>query len=264
VFFLLFVTGLKAQSKVYAMAMVSNDHVTNASLGHDGLLATKADLVAKSNTLVFAGYDASIELEFASQLPANTPSYVKITTEDNLLRSLVGGSLGGLLSNLLGILLTGNQEFVVEAPLNSGTPVLTGSSTAASQFGTDKLRIVQNDAGEYFVRIMPDLPYNRIKITNKVGNALLGLGATRTLSVYDAYYITGASHCGEPSYTSFTASGTLSLASTGVTNPQNAITSGTTDFSVLSMGLLAVGSTIEQTVYYEGPSDASDIFAIRL
>jgi len=264
VFFVFLFSNVNAQSKVYAMTLVSSDHVTAAGLGHDGLLATKADLVAKSNTLVFAGHDASIELEFATQLAANTPTYVKITAEDNLLGSLLGGSLGTLLSNVLGAVLTGNQEFVVEARLNSGTPMLSGSSTTASQFGTDKLRIVQNSAGEYFIRIMPDQAYNRIKITNKVGNALLGLGATRTLSVYDAYYVTGTTHCGEPAYTSFSAAGIISLASTGVTNAQNVLTTSTTDFSVLSMGLLALGSSIEQTVYYEGLSDAEDRFAIKI
>lgn len=266
VFFLLFICNLNAQTKVYATSSPGNSHVTNISNAHDSNLTTKADLIAKSNTLVLAGYDSFIELQFATTLPANTTTYIRITSEDNLLASLIGGSLGDLLSSLVGVVLIGNQEFSVEASLNGGTALINGSSTVSSQFGTDRLRIVQNAASptQYFIRIIPDQPYNRIKLTNKVGSALLGLGATRTLSVYDAYYLTGTATCGEPTYTSYNATSVVNLASTGVTNPQNVLTASTSDFSKFDIGLLGVGPSIEQTVYFEGLSSATDSFGVRL
>lgn len=58
-----------------------------------------------------------MELSYPNVLPANTTSYVKIQTQDNLLPSLLGGSLGTVVSNVLGAVLVGNQEFTVQAKM---------------------------------------------------------------------------------------------------------------------------------------------------
>jgi hypothetical protein len=82
--------------------------------------------------------------------------------------------------------------------------------------------------------------------------------------VYDAYTISGSATCGEPVYTSTSATSIVNLGDAGVTNPLNVLTASTTDFSVLSVGLLGVGPSIEQAIYYEGPSNATDTFGVRL
>jgi hypothetical protein len=94
------------------------------------------------------------------------------------------------------------------------------------------------------------------------------LGNTKVLNVFEAYYISAPANCGTAAYTNFTGTGisldALQLGSAGVQNPQFAIDANTTNFSVLSLGVLGVGATISQTVYFEGPSTATDQFNVRL
>ena len=264
-FFLNPYTG-SAQTRVYATSATSFQ-ADNVPQSYDQNMTTAAQVRASSGIAVGIGqYSGYVELQYPSLLPANTTSYVKITTDDNLLPSLLGGNLGGLLADVLGAVLIGNQEFTVDAKNNS-TVVLSGDSNVTADFSGDRLRIVINAAGEYLVAITPASAYNRIRLTNRVGS-LLGLGNTKVLNVFEAYYISAPANCGTPAYTNFTGSGitldALQLGSAGVENPQNAIDANTTNFSVLSLGLLGVGATIEQAVYFEGLSTATDQFSVRI
>lgn len=265
-----------AQTRIYAStATTSNiplspNEVLNPASAYDGVMTTAAQVRASSGVALGIGqYAGHIELIYPSMLPANTTSYVKITTQDNLLPALLGGSLGGLLADVLGAVLLGNQEFTIAAkdgPLNADI-VLDGESQIDSDFATDRLRIVRNAAGDFLVAITPAVPYDRIRVTNRVGS-LLGLGNTKTLNVFETYYVSDPANCGSPAYTSFSGTGItldlLQLGTAGVQNPQNAIDASTTNFSTLSLGILGVGSSVEQTVYFEGLSNATDQFAIRV
>lgn len=264
-FFLNPYTG-SAQTRVYASSATSADS-DNVPQSYDQNMTTAAQVRASSGVLIGIGqYSGYVELQFPSLLPANTTSYVKITTDDNLLPSLLGGNLGGLLANVAGTLLIGNQEFSVDAK-NAGATVLHGDSNVTADFSGDRLRVVINPAGEYLIAITPASAYNRIRLTNRVGS-LIGLGNTKVLNVFEAYYISLPANCGSPAYTNFTGSGisldALQLGSAGVQNPQFAIDANTTNFSVLSLGILGVGATISQTVYFEGLSGATDQFSVRL
>ncbi|MCO6148376.1 hypothetical protein [Flavobacterium sp. NRK1] len=261
VFFLLFICNLNAQTKVYATSLVNaSTNTDNEGNAVDQNLTTAADVRAYSGVVVFGGaYVGTLDFQFPSTLTANTTSYVKIQADQaNLLSGLLGGSLASLLTTILG-----SQEFTVEVKNSAGTNVLSGNSQTNGDFGTSKLGIVVNAAGEYFIKITPDQDYKRIKITNRYAT-LLGTGVTKKLKVYDAYYLTGTATCGEPTYTSYNATSVVSLASTGVTNPQNVLTASTSDFSKFDIGLLGVGPSIEQTVYFEGLSSATDSFGVRL
>lgn len=255
-----------SQTRVYASSATSFQS-DNVPQSYDQNLTTAAQVRASTGILVGVGqYSGYVELQYPGLVPANTTSYVKITTDDNLLPSLLGGNLGGLLADVLGAVLIGNQEFTVEAK-NNTTVVLDGDSNVAGDFAGDRLRIVINAAGEYFVAITPTSAYNRIRLTNRVGS-LLGLNNVKTLNVFEAFYDSAPANCGSPAFTSFSGSGitldALQLGSAGVQNPQFAIDANTTNFSVLSLGLLGVGSTISQTVYFEGLSGATDQFNVRL
>ncbi|RDI09725.1 hypothetical protein [Flavobacterium sp. AG291] len=255
-----------SQTRVYASSATSFQS-DNVPQSYDQNLTTAAQVRASTGILVGVGqYSGYVELQYPGLVPANTTSYVKITTDDNLLPSLLGGNLGGLLADVLGAVLIGNQEFTVEAK-NNTTVVLDGDSNVAGDFAGDRLRIVINAAGEYFVAITPASAYNRIRLTNRVGS-LLGLNNVKTLNVFEAFYDSAPANCGSPAFTSFSGSGitldALQLGSAGVQNPQFAIDANTTNFSVLSLGLLGVGSTISQTVYFEGLSGATDQFNVRL
>ncbi len=265
---LFFQLSVRAQSvPIYASTISSQDHVDNATNATDGNLSTRARIRASSGVLVGIGaYSGHLELQFPAIVPANTTAFVKINTDDNLLPSLLGGSLGGLLSDVLGTVLVGNQEFTVQAR-NGATPVLTGESQVNNAFASQRLRIVVNAANEFFIAITPDQAYDRIRLTNRLG-ALVGLNNTKRLDVYEAFYIDTPDVCGGATYTSFDGSGLnldlLGLGGAGVANPNFAIDSNPNNFSKLSLGILGVSASIEQTVYFEGLSEPTDEYFVRL
>lgn len=260
----------QAQTRVYASsATISNaSHVDNPANAYDGDLATFANVRTNSGILaVILAYDGYIELQFPSTLPANTTSYVKIQTEDDLLNALLGGSLGALLADVLGVVLTGSQEFTVQAR-NGGTIIVQGDSQDGGEFATDQLSIVTNADGEYFVKVTPTSAYDRIRIINRSGVSLLGLGVEKDMFVFEAYYVEDPANCGTAAFTSYSGSGLtldlLDLGGAGVENPEFAIDSDEGTFSTLSMGVVGVGSSIEQTVYFEGESVSSDEFTMQI
>ncbi|MCY1483333.1 hypothetical protein D3C87_268560 [compost metagenome] len=259
---------LSAQStRVYATAVSSENNTDLSSNAVDGNLATKAAVRASSGLALGIGaYSGYIELEYPAPLPANTTSYVKIQTDENLLPALLGGSLGNLLSNVLGAVLIGNQEFTVQAK-NGNSIILQGDSQDIGEFATERLRIVTDETGAFFIAITPSQPYNRIRLRNRIGS-LLGLFNTKELGIYDAFYISDADNCGYASYTSYSGEGIsldlLNLGGAGVTNPQNVLDSNPNSFSKLSLGILGVAASIEQTVYFDGLSETIDEFDIRL
>lgn len=266
-FALLLTTGSKAQTRVFASSITSQSETDFSGNATDQLLGTAAEVRGGSGVIIgIGGYQGHLELKFDNVLPANTTSYVKIATDDNLLPFLLGGELGGLLADVGGVLLLGNQEFNVQAR-NAGSIVLQGDSTDPTDFESDALKIVVNAAGEYLIAITPNAPYDRIRLTNRVGS-LIGLGLTRRLYVYEAFHIQNPANCGTASYTSSGGSGItldlLQLASAGVENPSNAIDNNPATFSTLSQGVLGVAGTIRQTVYFEGLSDASDQYSVRI
>ena len=84
-------------AQTFATTINSEDEVDNSANAIDGNLSTQATIRANSGIAVGIGaYDGHLELEFPSTLLSNTQSFVKIDTEENLLPSLLGGSLGGL------------------------------------------------------------------------------------------------------------------------------------------------------------------------
>lgn len=264
---LIFATNLKAQTKTYATVVANQSRVDNATNAVDGDLLTKADINAGSGILAGIGaYSGHLDLEYTANLPANTTSFTKIETEDDLLPSLLGGTLGGLLSDITGILLLGNQEFTVMAQ-NDAVTVLEKQSSAVNGFSTDDVRVVTDKNNDYFLAVTPEQEYNRIRIENRMGS-LIGLGNTRELGVYETYYTTGTGACGLPSYTSFSGNGIsldlLGLGGAGVKDPHFAIDGDPTTYSELGLGIIGVAANIQQTVYYDTDSDPNDNIYILL
>ena len=267
--FLLFYSNfLQAQAtRVYATQIATASNTDDSSNAIDGNLTTSASVRASSGLALGLGaYSGYIELQYPTLLPANTTSYIKIQTDDNLLPALLGGSLGGLLSDVLGGVLVGNQEFTVQAK-NDNNIILQGDSQDTDEFATERLRIVTDENGSFYIAITPNAPYNKIRLRNRVGS-LVGLFNTKVLRVFDSYYVSGADNCGYGTYTSFSGSGLnldlLGLGGAGVTNPQNVLDSDPNSFSKLSLGILSVAGSIQQTVYFEGLSQTSEEFNIRL
>lgn len=150
-FFILFVLSvISAKGQTFATNIISEDEVDNSANAIDGNLSTTATVRASTGIALGIGaYAGHLEVEFPSTLTSNTTSYVKLETEEDLLPILLGGNLGGLLSDILGTVLIGNQEFMVTVKNNAAT-VMEESSSDANPFTTDMLRVVTNVDNDYW------------------------------------------------------------------------------------------------------------------
>ncbi|TVZ23440.1 gliding motility-associated-like protein [Dokdonia sp. Hel_I_63] len=266
-FILLFACfSVSAQEQTFATTITNQENVDDANLATNQDLTDFAEVRANSGTLFFGAYDGVLELSYGELLPANTTSYIKIETEDDLLPSLLGGSLGNLLADVLGIVLIGNQEFTVKA-LNGNTTVLSAVSSDPNTFSGARTQIVTDAQGDYYIALTPDQPYSSIEITNSIGS-LIGLNQERSLKVYGAFYGADAPICNTPSFTSFDGTGLnldlINVGGAGVTNIENAIDGDLATFSELSLGVLSVAATVEQVIYFQNASQPTEDFKIRL
>ncbi|KGO91616.1 T9SS sorting signal type C domain-containing protein [Flavobacterium subsaxonicum] len=243
--------GAFAQTQ-YANSVSSQAYVASPTLAHDQNLATAARITTTNVAVTLEGH---IELQFSSVVPANTPAYVKINMQEtDQLKALLGGALGDLLDDVLGIVL-GDQYLQVIVSNNGATPaVLTSTS-----FTSNTMRIVQDGTGDYYIRIVPTGNYNRIRINNKLG----GIIASRWLDVYEAFYTTGANSCGIGNYTSYEGVGVVSLLGANVTNANRAIDANTTNYSTINLGTLAVGVGLQQSIYFAGTAATTDSYNIK-
>ncbi len=266
VIFFLAYFSMNAQEQSFATTILNQENVDNANLSVNGNLTDFAEVRANSGTLFFGAYDGILELSYGELLPANTTSYIKIETEDDLLPSLLGGNLGNLLADVLGIVLIGNQEFTVKA-LNGNTTVLSAVSSDPNSFSGARTQIVTDAQGDYYIALTPDQPYSSIEITNSIGS-LIGLSQERSLRVYGAFFGADTPICNTPSFTSFDGTGLnldlINLGGAGVTNIENAIDGDLTTFSELSLGVLSVAATIEQEIYFQNATQPTEDFKIRL
>ncbi|WP_442846374.1 Ig-like domain-containing protein [Leeuwenhoekiella sp. H156] len=256
-----------AQADVYATQVIDEDHVSNSALAIDENLGTRAQIESNSGLALGIGaYTGFLELGYTSTIPANTTTYLKIQTEDDILRLLLSGGLGNLLSDVLGIALVGNQEILVEAR-NGNITILQADSVDSNTFDNARVRLVTDTVGEYYIAITPDQAYNRIYIANRLGS-LIGLNNTRTLDVFGGYYATGTLQCNDPAFTSFDGDGLsldiLQIGDAGVQNPECAIDNDATTFSELSLGVIDVAASIEQIIYFDRVSQPDEDFKISL
>ncbi|MDB2606163.1 gliding motility-associated C-terminal domain-containing protein [Zobellia sp.] len=265
--FLLVCATSYAQDRVYADVISDSNEVDQANNAIDSDLTTNAIIRSSSGLIAGLGaYDGFLELAYPSILPANTTSFLKVETEDDILSSLSGGNLGNLLSDTTGVLLTGNQEFTAQA-LNEDDFVLDESSEVLNAFSSDEARVVIDENGDYFLALTPSESYDRIRLTNSVGS-LVSYGETKNLDVYGAFYGIGDKPCGAPSFTSFSGDGItldlLNLGGAGVANPEFALDGDEDTFSQLDLGLVNALASIEQTFYFDSPEDARDNYYIKL
>lgn len=255
-----------AQTTVFADSVLFNSEVDNPALAVDQNLNSFAEIRANSGLLLGIGaYSGFIEVRFPGMIPANKTSYVKVEMDDDILHSLLGGSIGNLLATTVGVALNGNQEFVVQVK-NNGSTVLSGSSWMPIEFSGERLKIVVNRYAETFIAVTPSQPYNSIRITNQVG-ALVGLSTQKKFRVFGAYYVNGSVDCGVPSYTSYDAVGLnldlIQLAGAGASNIHLTVDQNMNSCSQLSLGVLSLPASIEQKVYFEGLSHPTDVFGVR-
>lgn len=106
-----FTATLNAQTKIVANQVTFESNVDNSAnaVVENGDFAT---LNSYGGIAVGIGaYSGELEVQFPSTVPANTTSYVRIDFDKDVLNSLLGGSLGGLLADVLGTVILGNHYF---------------------------------------------------------------------------------------------------------------------------------------------------------
>lgn len=230
---------------------------------------TYARLLASPGLALDLGsYNGIIELKFQETIPANQWSYVRIDGNNDLLRALLGGSLGELLGGVLGAVLIGNQEITIDARMGSNS-VLSRNSNQS--FDTDRVKLLEDADGNFNLAIRPDQAYDRIRITNDIGTAL-GLGNEVILDVYYAYTYDPtepATNCGRPLATSFDGGGgiNLNLLNLGEQNLGNAIDEDEDTYSVLdnaSLLGLSVAGSLSQYFYFPTVSSETATLSLRL
>ncbi|WBL44160.1 gliding motility-associated C-terminal domain-containing protein [Algoriphagus halophytocola] len=201
-------------------------------------------------------------------VPAGTTSYMRIDTDPALLDALLGGSVGGVLSDLLNTIVLGDHYFTIAANDAGGNPIFTASSDNSFAGFNDQVKIVQDELGRYYLAITPDSDYNSITVTDHT-DALL-LGQDNSINIYGLCYDTGAEACATGFTTSFDGSGiaTLDAASIGgygVTNAERALDNNNNDdYSEISLGALAVDASIQQNIQFRQTIPAEGSFKIKL
>ncbi|WP_188876088.1 Ig-like domain-containing protein, partial [Sphingobacterium alkalisoli] len=212
-------------------------------------------------------YEGFVELGFGEKIPANKTAYVRIDFDPTLLDNLLGGSIGGTLASVVNGLTLGDHYFSVQAK-DGSTVVLQGGSNNNFGDNNDRLRIVQDNLGRYYIAITPTAEYDAIRVTDHT-NSLLGLLAQpNSMNVYGACVDNPLTDCQPVFTTSYDASGlaltALGLAGSGVDNADHAINANTTDYSEISLGNVAVGTSVKQYFDFRKSALPSEVVNLTL
>ncbi len=166
--------------------------------------------------------------------------------------------------------LAGNPIIIkMDALANSTTTPLTKISLQAynntTAVGSSVLAstLAVNAAGDYIFVPTGNCNSVRITVTTDQGSTLLGIGnntATAAANVYYAYIYDPS--CNIPYYTTFTTGG-VSLGA-GVSQPNNAIDGNVSTASTLSFGVLGLGASITQKVYFSAPTGTGDAVTVTI
>ena len=212
-------------------------------------------------------YSGELKLEFTGLVPANTTTYIKVDGGNNgLFDSLLGGSLGALLSNEAGTLAIGDHYVEVKAFDDSGIIVASGRTDNLTSSKT--LKIVRNKDGDVFIAISPKAAYRSL-VVQDITNALL-LGTENFTNVYHAFYINSMPIICNPegTFTSYDGTGItldlLNLGATGVNNPEFAIDRNDTTYSTISVGVVSALASIYQDIQFLTTASDKDQLEINI
>ncbi len=288
--FLLGFTQVFAQTKKYATIIRSSstDNITygcgflnldkcykssveNKNNAINGNNQDYARLTASAGGLLSIGsYGSELEIEFTTKLKVNQTSYIRMDADDKILSALLGGSLGDLLSNVVGAILVGNLEFTIEAR-NGSTSVLKAESKNKLVPDSGIVKVVKDKNGYTYIALTPTKEYNRVYIKTFINSSLIGGDVVKNIDVYNVftYEENISNNCGLPIATSFDGGGglTLDVATVNNQNLNNAIDDDVATFSVLkdkgSLNL-SLGATISQYFYFSSLSSPTSNFTIKV
>ncbi|MCX2474154.1 OmpA family protein [Pedobacter sp. MC2016-05] len=145
------------------------DNINNAISTSDANFAT---LNSFGGVALGAGsYSGGINLKFPSSIAANKTTYIRIDFDQSALNGLLGGTLGGLVADIVGTLVIGNHQFEVGALRPNGSTILNRSS--ASGFDNNSnIKIVKDKNGYTFIAITPNEIYDQVYVVDKTTGLL--------------------------------------------------------------------------------------------
>ncbi|ANW97050.1 hypothetical protein AXE80_12475 [Wenyingzhuangia fucanilytica] len=216
-------------------------------------------------------YAGELKLTFPNTVPANTTTYIRVGDGGTgLLDLLLGGSLGTLLSNVVGTIALGDHFVEVSALDGSNNTVVTGRSDNITS--SSVLKVVRNKDGETFFAITPAVDYKSVVIKDNT-NALL-LGTSNFINVHHAFYLDSASMFCNPSgiFTSYDGTGISLglldplgvLGTTGVENPEYAIDDDDATYSKINVGIVSALATVYQDIQFPTTATSTDQLEIRI
>lgn len=206
----------------------------------------------------------NVTITWPSVVAANTPVYIKVRSETALLSGLLGGAVGALVTDLAALLVDGQRITLLaqNGSTNANSVIIDGSFNNDNSTTT---KIIQDAAGDTYIRFLPTQSFNNITITNTRLGAV-GAVTSKYLDVYGAYYLTNIPSCTAALYTGFTGNGLLTAdltAGAGSTSAHLAIDTNPTTYSVLKLGTAAVAAYTEQQFYFPGTNTATDVYNLR-
>ncbi|KQN38216.1 hypothetical protein ASE92_01915 [Pedobacter sp. Leaf41] len=238
------------------------DNINNAINTSDANFAT---LNSYGGVALGAGsYSGGITLKFPSSVAANKTTYIRIDFDQSALNGLLGGTLGGLVADIVGTLVIGNHQFEVGALRPNGTTILSRSS--ASGFDNNSnIKIVKDKNGYTFIAITPNEIYDQVYVVDRTTGLLLT--TTGKTNVYYAYTIDGNDNCDLNTYANFDAEGisldALNLAGAENFDFQKVIDNDKNSFYNLSTGVLGVAASKSVNVYFPTLSNTTDNINLR-
>lgn len=259
-------TAVPFETASCATSIIDFENVDFATNAIDGNNETYASLIASAGSLLSSlPTHGMIQMRYDTTVPAYTTSYIRIDSQDEVLGKLLGGTLGKALDAVVGTLI-GDSYFEVEAYNGSTSVAKTTSQNGFAGTTGGKMTVVQDKIGRYYLAVTPSSSYNSIKVTNKVSS--IANGETRTLKVYNMCREIGTDACFAPQFTSYDQKGvTLSLGKlgeAGAKNPNKAISDNSSEYSEISTGLITLGGSVGQMVYFNTPSQIGDELQVRL
>lgn len=214
-------------------------------------------------------HEGFVEMGYDNPVPANTTSYVRIDFEGSELNKLVSGSLGNLVSGLLDGLVFGNHYFTVDVKDASGASILErGTQNTTSTYNAGSIRVVVDKLGRTYLAITPTQAYQSVRITDHTNSVLGLLASPNTMNVYGMCYETTTNNCTDAFVTSYEYIGVNlsvnALGGAGVTYPERAIDDNSTHGSEMTLGTVAVGTSVRQWIDFTTLSDPNSITNIKL
>lgn len=255
-------TSTFSQEKNFITSHVSIDgDVTNPSNSIDANLSTYAELECWTLPLG-VGPHAKIVNQFSSNLPTGTDIYIAVSQPDGaeFLRSLIGGTLGGLVNSVLEGLIAGTPTIDIRLRTSSGTVVTTQEMTPSSSN-----QVFYGSEGIMYLKVTSTGTFSRVEVD--ISNpAFLGMGNNMILRVHDIFYVTPTPDPCDAFYlTYYDALGlNVSLVTDNgspISNPHHAIDGNNSTYSELGYNgvvSLYLGSTIKQTILFDEISTANE------